>query len=346
MPRVKEVRYTTIYFQDGFSGTGAVNDTLAASDTVMEVDTLDLHDDATIVPAGARFTTAGNATVRTVTATQNSAVFTLTIDATGGTFTLTLNGETTSAIAEDADSATVQTALLALATPVTGDVLVTGDGPHTITLAGNLANTAATLSSDPASLTGGAGTATVVTVHDGTDTWQVTFSPAIVGGAVPADDDVITWLPQRLEADISSGQPEYTVTNAPIFDLSRDILSGVRLGPEQPLAMSAALRFDWLKSSSGQPITPYEAMHRTGNAASWHNAAADPCEPYAIDILWVDRPPCGSEEAEIIAFRQFYPTSISPKFSSGLIEFSGNCPSTKPEVYRVVNSDAVIGAFV
>ena len=46
--------------------------------------------------------------------------------ASGGTFTLTFNAETTASIAYNASAATVQTALEGLATPVPGDVTVTG----------------------------------------------------------------------------------------------------------------------------------------------------------------------------------------------------------------------------
>ncbi len=58
--RIKELRDMTLYFQDGFSGTSAINDaSIAVSDTVLGVDTHSLFDDRTLVPIGARFTTAG-----------------------------------------------------------------------------------------------------------------------------------------------------------------------------------------------------------------------------------------------------------------------------------------------
>ena len=58
--RIKELRDMTLYFQDGFSGTSAVDDaSIAATDTVIGVDTHSLFDDRTLVPIGARFTTAG-----------------------------------------------------------------------------------------------------------------------------------------------------------------------------------------------------------------------------------------------------------------------------------------------
>jgi len=98
---------------------------------------------------------------------QEPEAWTLTIDATGGTFDLVLNGEIASAIAYDADSATIQTALEGLASIAPGDVVVSGDGPHTITMGGAFISVwNNTLTSDASSLTGGESTATITTVED------------------------------------------------------------------------------------------------------------------------------------------------------------------------------------
>lgn len=65
----------------------------------------------------------------------------ITVDAVGGNFTLTYDGQTTGNIAYNANSSTVQTALLALSNLAPGDVTVAGDGPHTVTFGGTLAAT-------------------------------------------------------------------------------------------------------------------------------------------------------------------------------------------------------------
>ena len=92
----------------------------------------------------------------------------LTIDATGGTFTVTYKGQTTSAIAENAAAATLQTALEGLSTIGTGNVTVTGSagGPYTIVLGNAVAAPVGTFTTNAASLTGGAGTAVITIPAD------------------------------------------------------------------------------------------------------------------------------------------------------------------------------------
>src|SRR6056297_1897285 len=66
-----QLRDTTLYLQDGLSGTAAVNDVagIAIADTTATIDTIALNtDDVDLVPIGARFTLAGDTTVYTVTA--------------------------------------------------------------------------------------------------------------------------------------------------------------------------------------------------------------------------------------------------------------------------------------
>lgn len=262
MARRKELRYLTIGLQDGFSGTGAINDTPAAAGTDFDVDTLVLHDDATLIPVGVRFTTAGIATIRTVTASQNSMQWTVTVSATAGNFTLTFEGQTTGNIAFDAAASAVETALEALSNVAADELLVTGSagGPYTITAAGTHANTSGlVLSATDVDLTGAGDSVTVTTVQDGTDTWNITFTPAIATGSVPLNNDVITFLPARVEMKVGEGNLTHTETKEPIIDTDRGLLDGVRAGVEQPMQVASSFVYNWLRASSGDPITVYEA---------------------------------------------------------------------------------------
>lgn len=342
----KEIADCEFGFQSGFNGTSAVDDaTLTDGSTVMGVDTHALQESVTLVPVGARFTTAGITTVRTVSASNNSQQWTLSNGASSGTFTITLNGETTAGIAYDAAAAAVQSALEALASVAVGDVVVTGTAPWTITLAGALANTSGnTLTVDDTGLTGGTSTLTVI--QDGTATWQVTFSPAIVTGSVPSDDDVITWYPERVAYDVFTGNFEWTETDEPEATLSRDKLDGgVRDGVEQPLSLTTAFIFSELRAASGGLVTPYEVLHRIGGAANWLNSSrAKTCSKFCVDLYIIDRAKnCQNVEAEIMIFPCFAKQTVSPGIRGGLVALTGICPVQKPIITRVANNEDAIG---
>ncbi|HEX6204679.1 MAG TPA: fibronectin type III domain-containing protein [Solirubrobacterales bacterium] len=99
----------------------------------------------------------------------------LTVSATGGTYTLTFDGQTTSPIAFDASSASVQGALQALSTIGAGNVAVSGGpgdefgaSPYTLAFQGSLAQTTVEqISSDAGGLTGGGQYALVEVVLPG-----------------------------------------------------------------------------------------------------------------------------------------------------------------------------------
>lgn len=103
---------------------------------------------------------------------STAEVQTVTVDATGGTFTVTWNGATTSALAFNVSAASFTTAMDAIADG-TGNVVVTGGPgaagggtPYTLTWAARRGNVPAP-TTNPALLTGGAGTAVVATTAAG-----------------------------------------------------------------------------------------------------------------------------------------------------------------------------------
>lgn len=352
MARRKEARFTTLFLQDGTGGTGAVNDgTLVATDTSMDVDTLVMNDSVTIVPANARFVTAGIATVRSITATNNSQEWNLTNgSASAGTFTLTLNSEETAGIAFDATKAAVLSALEALSSVAVGDVIVGGTdaGPWTIQLAGALKNISTnTLTYDGTGLTGGPGVLSVL--QTGLVTWNVTFTPALVVGSIPADDDVITWLPQRVAlVPEGDGTANWTESQDPQMRTSRGVLDGVTAGTEVPLQFNTSMILDFFRASSGSPLQPYEVFNQLGEAKDWLTSAGvrpggSFCEPFAIDIVLEDRPPCGSAEAEVTIIRSFNFVDLSPSIEDSQIEISGLSPTTRPDNQRVANNDDALG---
>lgn len=358
--RIKDLKEMTIGFQEGFSGTSAVDDaSISATDTVIGVDTHDLRDARTLVPIGARFTTAGIATIRTVTATQNSTQYTLDMTSpSSGTFTVTHDGNTTSAIAYDVAAATLQSDLEGLASIGSGNVAVTENADvYTITFQGSLANTAQTITVDGSGLT--APNSHVLTqVHDGTSTWEVTFTPAIASGSVPSDDDVITWYPRRLFFEVETGDVEWSEDDNPIVRLSRGLINGLRRGDEAAMTVTSAFAFSKMRAtstasdmldstpSSITALTPYEVLNNIGFASDWMPSShGGVCEPYSVDIFVIDKPQCSSEEAEVIIFPQFAKQNISPTVQGGIVNFNGVCAAKRPIITSVTNDDDAIGVI-
>lgn len=99
----------------------------------------------------------------------NNEVQTITIDATGGTFTITFGGQTTGAIAWNASAATVLAAIEGLSSVGEENVTVSLDSlVYTVTFQNSLGlQNVAAMTTNAASLTGGAGTAVVATTTAG-----------------------------------------------------------------------------------------------------------------------------------------------------------------------------------
>ena len=344
MSRRKEMKNSYIGFQDGFSGTGVVDDlSVSPSDTtiLIDEDLNVLHDDAELVPVGARFTTEGISTIRTITARNANTQFQITIGAdTTGSYTITVNGVTSAAIQGTDTLATVQSTLEAMSNIAVGDVVVTEPTADVfvIEFTGTFVDTAVTVSATPTDLDNFA----TETLHVGAKTWSLTFTPAVAAGETITDEDTIAYLPQRVIAKVGDGDFEWNEPGEPVFDKDRDRLDGVRSGPEVEMDVTMSLVLNWLRASSGQPVTIYEVLHREGGAADWHNTATDPCEPYAPTIFVFDIPPCGSEPAEVMYFPQFYPTNKRGSIRDAVLELTGKCNATKPVITREQLDLAVI----
>lgn len=333
-----ELRNVTIRIVDGHSNTAAVDDTLANLDTEMDIDTLGTSG---LIPVLSRFTVVGSSQkYYTVTAANGNEIQTLTIDATGGTFTISWDGEgPTSALDYDATASEVQTALEALANIDSGDVSVTGSdgGPYTIEFTGQYLNTAvAEITTDAGSLTGGAGTATPLTVHQGGVTHNITFTPALATAAgIPADDAAITFSGRQLEVKLGDGTLTYTENKEFDYILDRGVLDTVRQGDDQPMDISLDFVWEFITAvaDSGTP-TIEDALKRIGEAADWTSSSSDTCEPYAVDLEIEHVPPCSGEQREIITLPDFRYESLEHDPSEAAISVSGRCNATQASVVR------------
>ena len=112
-----------------------------------------------------------SSTALTSSGTNEVQTVTITGTPTGGTFTLTFAGETTAAIAYNANAAAVQAALVALGNVNSGDIVVTGGAlpgtAVTLTFGGQFAGTNVPQLTATSSLTGGTTPAVAVATTTG-----------------------------------------------------------------------------------------------------------------------------------------------------------------------------------
>jgi hypothetical protein len=353
-----QLRDTTIYLQDGLSGTALSNESVVALLAGTPVDE----------------TTPG--VDSSTDEVQTIAIFATPVT---GSFTLTLNLEgedafTTAAIAYNANAAAIETAIDVAATAAgvtgwtNGDISVSG-GPLTTTPvvltfdgtsveqsvqgltvvnpAGLIATAGAgatNLDIDTVSLNTSVTTKVPVgarfTIADelnspvhtvtgrtgGDTTTNIVFTPAMTGGG--ANNAVITFLPQRLEIKIGEGDLSWTESRELIYDRDRDQLDTVRLGQEQPVSVDLAFTFEYVTTQSGQAITPVDAIKRIGEATEWVSSSADLCEPYAVDIYVVHDVPCGTDQNQDFLFPDFRYESLDYSMQDATIAVTGQCNAT------------------
>jgi len=358
-----QLRDTTIYIQDGLSGSGQV----------------DIGNSALGVPA-VSVTTEGAAA-----ADEVQVIAQYVRAPSGGTYTITIDDGTnapvtTAAIAYNATAATVETAIDVAMTAASypswtnADISVAesgsagiSDGTLTITYDGaSVTNTNfITAIVDGAALTGATGSVglnmgvqTLVLNSDNTDlvpvgarftiagetgtpvhtvtardnnsddaaTLRVAFTPTLA--SVVSESDVITWLPQRIEIAIGDGDLSWTEARDLIYDLDRDTLDTVRLGEDQPLEVELAFTFEYVTTQSGQQITPVDALKRINEATEWVSSSSDLCEPYAVDIYAVHCVPCGTDQDQDFLFEDFRYESLEYSVQDASIAVSGRCNVT------------------
>lgn len=182
-----------------------------------------------------------------------------------------------------------------------------------------------------------AGDATIYTVtardpSSAGPTTEITVSPALE--AAPVDDAAITFLPQQIDVKIGDGNLTYTEAKDYQYLLDRGDLDTVREGDQIPMEVSLEAVYEFITTGTGEKITPIDAMKGRGGASEWVSAAADPCEPYAVDLEVEHNPPCGTAESETTLFPDFRYDSLEPDLGESVISVTGRCNATEPTITR------------
>ena len=173
-------------------------------------------------------------------------------------------------------------------------------------------------------------------IETGPNTTSITFTPPLasaVGSAaaitIPATSGV-----NELEIKVGSGNVSYTEKKNYDYRLDRGLIDTVREGDQAPMEVSLEFIWEFLRSASGEPVTPEEAFKKTGAAANWKSSSDDPCEPYAVDIVILYHPPCGDILDEQIILQDFRWETLDHSYKDGQISVKGSCNVTEAVVTR------------
>ena len=187
---------------------------------------------------------------------------------------------------------------------------------------------------DGASLTNASSVEAITEKRPGAITWELTFTPALDAGDLPANNDVITFLSQQLLIKIGDGNLTYTESSEYEYDLDRGLLDTVRAGDQVPVDLSLDFVYEYVTTGTGEEISPMDALKKIGGASGWVSSSADPCEPYAIDVEVVHTPICTTQEIETTVFNDFRSESREADLGEASVSVSGRCNITQPTITR------------
>jgi hypothetical protein len=162
---------------------------------------------------------------------------------------------------------------------------------------------------------------------DSGPTTNITITPALGEGSYNSEnaEGAITFINQRIEIKIGEGNLTWTEAKEYEYLRERGNLDTVKEGDEQPVEMSLEFVYEYIKTQSGQTITPVDALKQAGEASEWVSASSDLCEPYCVDILAKHCVPCGTDQDEDVLFADFRYESLDFDMGEATIAVSGRC---------------------
>jgi hypothetical protein len=190
---------------------------------------------------------------------------------------------------------------------------------------------------------------TVNTVHTVTGrtptlngpTTNLVITPALGTGTYNSGnaEGALTFINQRIEIKVGEGNLTWTEAKEYEYLRERGDLDTVKEADEQPVEMSMEFVYDFVKTQSGQAITPVDALKNQGEAAEWVSTSSDLCEPYCIDVLAKHCVPCGTDEDEDVVFTDFRYESLDFDVGEATIAVSGRCNVSEPAITRSTDTE-------
>jgi hypothetical protein len=164
-------------------------------------------------------------------------------------------------------------------------------------------------------------------------TTEITFTPALGAGSYTGTD-AITFQPQQLSIKVGDGDLKYTENPTYQYFNDRGILDTVRLGDDTPMDVDLNFVFEHITTGTNETIAPMDALKRMGSASEWVSSATDKCEPYAVDLIVEQDPPCGTNQKDIFTFPDFRADKREASFKDANIVITGRCMAVEPIVTR------------
>lgn len=184
-------------------------------------------------------------------------------------------------------------------------------------------------------------TVTARTPTSNSPTTCVTITPVVGAGSYNSGNsqNAVTFINQRLEVNIGEGNLTYTEAKEYEYLRDRGNLDTVKEGDEQPMSVEMEFVFEYVRSQSGQDITPVEAIKGINAASEWVSSSSDLCEPYAVDILLKHCVPCGTDHDQDILLPDFRWESLDYDLQAATISVSGQCNASNATVTRSDDSE-------
>jgi hypothetical protein len=179
---------------------------------------------------------------------------------------------------------------------------------------------------------------TVTAVTDIGPTTNFDFTPAIAVGSTIPDDNVITFIAQQIEVKIGDGNLTYTEAKNYNYELDRGVLDTVREGDDIPVSLALAFVYEFVRTGTGEVITPSDAIKGIGGAAGWISTSADKCEPYAVDMVVEHVTNCSgavNPESEVTTFPDTRYDQLAYDLGAASISVTARAFATEATVERI-----------
>lgn len=142
-----------------------------------------------------------------------------------------------------------------------------------------------------------------------------------------------TGTPLSVTLTLESGDLSWSVKQVGIQVLDRGVLDHVRLGDQQPVALSFTIKVDRVHEATS-PVTVYNAFKKTGAAATWVSVGASH-EVFMLKVEFTVLDPAGGgADNEVITFNRVYyeEMNYSEGDETNTLEFSGVDHETAPTI--------------